>query len=111
MAQLATDAVLEESPDLAPIAARIARVAARLFAERGFDATSVREIAEASGVTKPTLYYHFGSKQGLGEAILTRPMAQMARRLAAIAGDEVRGANPIGLLESDLSTQPRLRRR
>ena len=100
MTQPATDAVLEESPPLAPIAARIARVAARLFAERGFDATSVREIAEASGVTKPTLYYHFGSKQGLGEAILTRPMAVMARRLAALAGDESWETDPVGLLEA-----------
>ena len=100
MAQPATDAVLDESSTLAPIAVRIARIAARLFAERGFDATSVREIAEASGVTKPTLYYHFGSKQGLGEAILTRPMAVMARRLAALAGDESRGTDPVQLLEA-----------
>ena len=56
------------------MAAHIARVAARLFADRGYDATSVREIVEAAGVTKPTLYYHFGSKQGLAEALLTRPM-------------------------------------
>ena len=91
---------LDDSPTLAPVAARIARVAARLFAERGFDATAVREIAEASGVTKPTLYYHFGSKQGLGEAILTRPMALMARRLAALAGDEARGADPVESLEA-----------
>jgi len=52
------------------VARHIARAAARLFAEQGYDATSVREIVEAAGVTKPTLYYHFGSKQGLGEAPL-----------------------------------------
>ena len=100
MSQPATDATLDDSPTLAPVASRIARVAARLFAERGFDATSVREIAEASGVTKPTLYYHFGSKQGLGEAILTRPMGLMARRLAALAGEDSRGTDPVQLLEA-----------
>jgi AcrR family transcriptional regulator len=63
------------------MARHIARVAARLFASRGYDATSVREIVEAAGVTKPTLYYHFGSKEGLAQALLTVPMADLASRL------------------------------
>ncbi len=50
----------------------ILRVAARLFATRGFEATSVREIVEAAGVTKPTLYYYFGSKEGLATGALDR---------------------------------------
>ena len=45
--------------------ARLLEVATRLFGEKGYGATSVREVVEASGVTKPTLYYHFGSKEGL----------------------------------------------
>ena len=73
---------------------------AALFAERGFDATSVREIAEAAGVTKPTLYYHFGSKQGLGEAILTRPMASMTVRLAGLVAATPGDRDPVGLLEA-----------
>src|SRR6185503_16678650 len=36
-----------------------------LFAERGFHPTSMHEIAEAAGVTKPVLYQHFGSKREL----------------------------------------------
>lgn len=62
-------------------ATHIARVAARLFATRGYDATSVREIVEAAGVTKPTLYYHFGSKEGLAQALLNRPLE---RTIAAL---------------------------
>jgi AcrR family transcriptional regulator len=58
----------------------IARVAARLFAERGYEATAVREIVEASGVTKPTLYYHFGSKEGLAQALLVTPQARLTER-------------------------------
>jgi AcrR family transcriptional regulator len=64
-------------------AREILRVAARLFSGRGYDATSVREIVEAAGVTKPTLYYHFGSKEGLAQALLTRPMQRLI--------DEIRG--------------------
>ncbi|MBW2029314.1 MAG: TetR/AcrR family transcriptional regulator [Deltaproteobacteria bacterium] len=41
-----------------------------LFAEKGYAGTSVREIVEKAGVTKPVLYYYFKSKEGLFFAIL-----------------------------------------
>jgi len=66
------------------MAQHIAGVAARLFATRGYDATSVRTIAEESGVTKPTLYYHFGSKEGLAQALLTAPMTELVAANRAI---------------------------
>jgi AcrR family transcriptional regulator len=59
----------------------IARAAARLFASQGYDATSVREIVAAAGVTKPTLYYHFGSKAGLAHALLNAPLSRMTADL------------------------------
>jgi AcrR family transcriptional regulator len=37
----------------------------RLFAEKGFEGTSVEEIAAAAGVSKPVVYEHFGGKEGL----------------------------------------------
>jgi AcrR family transcriptional regulator len=40
-------------------------VALRLFAERGYESTTMDEIAEAAGVTKPLLYQHFSSKRAL----------------------------------------------
>lgn len=43
--------------------------ATRLFASRGYDAVGIQEIVNAAGITKPTLYYYFGSKLGLLEAI------------------------------------------
>lgn len=43
--------------------ARIQHVALELFAEQGYDKTSLREIAERLGVTKAALYYHFKSKE------------------------------------------------
>lgn len=62
----------------------IARAAARLFASQGYDATSVREIVAAAGVTKPTLYYHFGSKAGLAHALLNAPLSRLTDDLRAI---------------------------
>ena len=43
----------------------ILREATLLFGEKGYGATSIRDIAKAAGVTNPTLYYHFGNKEGL----------------------------------------------
>src|SRR5687768_4632909 len=40
-------------------------VALGVFAERGFHPTSMNDLAEAAGVTKPVLYQHFGSKREL----------------------------------------------
>ena len=44
---------------------RIQQVALELFAEQGYERTSLREIAERLGVTKAALYYHFKSKEDI----------------------------------------------
>jgi TetR/AcrR family transcriptional regulator len=41
------------------------RAALKLFTQRGYSATTVRELVTEAGVTKPALYYYFGSKEGL----------------------------------------------
>ena len=66
---------------------RIEGAATKLFAERGFSATTVEEIARAAGVTKPIVYRHFESKQELFIALLERtrdeligaPLSKLAR--------------------------------
>jgi AcrR family transcriptional regulator len=50
---------------------RILTTALDLFAVKGYDATSVREICEAAGITKPTLYHFFGSKDGVLRALVS----------------------------------------
>lgn len=49
---------------------RLLETATALFAEKGYSGTSVREIVERAGVSKPVLYYYFKSKEGLFYAIL-----------------------------------------
>lgn len=51
-------------------AERILNTALDLFAVKGYDATSVREICEAAGITKPTLYHFYGSKDGVFQALV-----------------------------------------
>ena len=53
---------------------RIVEAAADVFARKGYDAAAMREIAAAAGVTKPTIYYYFGSKEGLGHALVKRAL-------------------------------------
>jgi AcrR family transcriptional regulator len=77
-------AVATPKAELSTVARHIARTAARLFAERGYDATSVREIVEAAGVAKPTLYYYFRSKEGLAQALLTVPLTNLVTELRRI---------------------------
>ena len=43
-----------------------------LFYARGYDAVGIQEIVDAAGVTKPTMYYYFGSKKGLLEELMRR---------------------------------------
>lgn len=73
--------------ELTPTARHILAVAARLFAARGYDATSVQTIVEAAGVTKPTLYHHFQSKAGLAKALLTEPMTALVSELRGLPDD------------------------
>ena len=49
--------------------AEIRKVAIELFTERGYEATSLREIAERLGITKAALYYHYSSKESIVRSI------------------------------------------
>ena len=62
--------------------------AARLFGARGYDSTSMRDIATAVGMLPGSLYYHFPSKEDLLVAVYTIGMGQMLEAVqAAIAGE------------------------
>jgi AcrR family transcriptional regulator len=72
-------------------------VAEAVFAERGFRAASMDEISLRAGVTKPILYNHFGSKDGLMGACIRRAGAQLFAEIAAA----VEGAHgPAEVLEA-----------
>ena len=63
--------------------ARLFAAAATAFAARGFAGANVERIAEAAGVNKAMLYYHFKSKAGLYAEILRDMFESVAARLAA----------------------------
>ncbi|GAB2969594.1 TetR/AcrR family transcriptional regulator [Actinotalea caeni] len=62
-----------------------------LFAEKGFDATSVEEIAARAKVSKPVVYEHFGGKEGLYAVIVDREVDALLGSLSAALS---RGGHP-----------------
>jgi AcrR family transcriptional regulator len=64
--------------------AKLLRVALTHFAAKGYDGVQVREVAEEAGVSKPTLYYHFGSKEGLFRQLCLVALATTERRVQAL---------------------------
>jgi len=64
--------------------ARLLLSALSHFAAKGYDGVQVKEVAEEAGVSKPTLYYHFGSKEGLFRQLCLVSLASMAVRVHAM---------------------------
>lgn len=62
---------------------RILKPAAALFRRRGYERTSVREIAEAAGITSGSLFYHFASKEDLLVAVMLEGLQSITETVAA----------------------------
>ena len=58
-------------------------VARSLFAERGYEGTSIEEIAARAHVSKPVVYEHFGGKEGLYAVVVDREMSALLDRISS----------------------------
>ena len=68
---------------------QLIEIARGLFAERGFDGTSIEEVAARAEVSKPVVYEHFGGKEGLYAVVVDREVRQllgMVRRALTAGG-------------------------
>lgn len=72
---------LERLAGRGELKAKLLLVGLTHFAARGYDGVQVREVAEEAGVSKPTLYYHFESKEGLFRQLCLVALAFMERRV------------------------------
>lgn len=66
-------------------------VARGLFAERGFDATSVEEVAARAQVSKPVVYEHFGGKEGLYAVVVDREITTISAAISSAITDPAGG--------------------
>jgi AcrR family transcriptional regulator len=66
-------------------------VARTLFAQRGFEGTSIEEVAARAEVSKPVVYEHFGGKEGLYAVVVDREVTHLLTAMrAALAGGSAR---------------------
>ena len=68
--------------------ADLVRIAAELFAERGYRATTVRHIGDAAGVLSGSLYHHFDSKETILDELLSSYLDELLATYREIAGAE-----------------------
>ena len=64
-------------------------IAADLFAQRGFKNTTVRDIADASGILSGSLYHHFDSKESMVDEILSSFQTELFRRYDEVADSDL----------------------
>ncbi len=73
--------------------------ALQLFARKGYENVGVQEIVVTSGVTKPTLYHHFGNKIGLLESLYREVFAPLNSRLETLKAQDFSEADQQTALE------------
>ncbi|ROS42012.1 TetR family transcriptional regulator [Amycolatopsis thermoflava] len=74
-------------------------VARKLFAEKGFDGTSIEEIAHRANVSKPVVYEHFGGKEGIYAVVVDRETQSLLDRMVST----LHGGHPRAMLEQAAS--------
>lgn len=72
--------------------------------ERGVDGIGVAELCDRAGISKQTLYRHFGSKEGLVEAVLEQRSARVGRWLRSAAAEGETPADQLGAVFAALGT-------
>ena len=60
---------------------KILKIALKLFSEHGYDGVGVQTLCEKSGITKPTLYYYFGNKEGVLKQLLEENYSKLNKLL------------------------------
>jgi len=86
-----------------PTRDRILAEAERLFASRGYAGTSLRQVADAVGVTPPNLYNHFRSKRALYESVLDRGIAPLMEILGRSQAESWSETATVRMLEDVFS--------
>jgi AcrR family transcriptional regulator len=83
-----TPAAPVRTRDGAATRARIEKEALRLFAEKGVEGATIRDLSQAVGVADAALYRYFGSKEAIAAELFTRHYGALAKRVAEIGARE-----------------------
>lgn len=80
---------MSRRPDDAGRRGQLIRESARLFREKGYEATSVRDIAAATGLQSGSWVYHFKTKQDILAAVMEEGLQRALERIEAIGRDQL----------------------
>ena len=92
----------ESVPRGADLPGHLVAVATRLFAERGFEGTSVQAVVEAAGVTKGAMYHYFSSKEDLLSEVYGRVLRLQMAHLEEIADADLPVAERLHAAAADV---------
>lgn len=92
------------TPKVDALRERILDAALRQFAQQGFAGTSVQRVADAAGVSKQLLLYHFGSKNDLKRAVVDGIIARWRELLPTLGAAAAQGAEDLeGVVRSTIA--------
>ena len=66
----------------------VIKAATKIFAKKGFDGTSMREIAKSAHLTKPMIYYHFKNKEDLYLYILENSISMLSKKVEKVTSED-----------------------
>src|ERR1700744_1977619 len=92
---------------------QLIEVATRLFAEHGYEGTSVEAVLSAAGVSRGALYHHFAGKEALFEAVVSAVSAQVTTELTEVirgCGEPADALRTAGLAWISLAADPVIQR-
>ena len=84
--------------------AQLLDIAEEVFAEKGFQETTVEEIAARAGITKPVIYDHFGSKHALLVASMTRAREELRDHTLLAVREKAPTGDPETLVRTTISS-------
>lgn len=89
---------------------RLIEIACEIFTRDGYASAATEEIVHLAGVTRGALYHHFGSKEGLFQAVLAHIQKQIGERIESVVAEHQKGWNQIiagsvAFLEASLDPQ------
>lgn len=77
-----------DTPQVNAAETKLLHSALNLFSEKGYEGTSIREIIEGAGVTRPVLYYYFENKEDLFRRVFETTFNQLISRIESAATEE-----------------------